>query len=179
MEGGLRIALSLTMRCCRTNSPAHSAPPNLPKSAGVRNNESRDSNMEVNFEKVIALLALFATIPVYKGWMLGVVQWNRQRKLASLEKRASHYRNLNKDSGYLLRWASESILLVVALVAAALMFEGVAADENGRPLASALTSLLATIAYVTATFKLGQLTRLKHLDSTMASIDEKIDELKS
>lgn len=135
--------------------------------------------MEIKFEQIMTVIALVATIPVYKGWMVGFVQWNRRRRLESLEVRALHYRNLNEDNCYLLRWASESILLVVALVAAAFMFEGVAVDEKGQHLSSIFTSLVATCAYVIATFKLGQLTRLKHFNSTMTRINEEIVKLKS
>ncbi len=131
----------------------------------------------MKFETVAATLSLIATIPLYKGWFKSSLQWNKERKIKSLKKQIQHYELLKHDNHYLIRWAAESVLMVLAILSAAFMFEGVAIDPIGETLSSSFIGLSATAAYITAIFKGGQLRGLVKYEETVSKIQSKIREL--
>lgn len=51
----------------------------------------------MTIDRWIAIIALIATIPIYKGWALSVLQWNRKRKIKSLELQLKLFNTLKND----------------------------------------------------------------------------------
>ena len=131
----------------------------------------------MKFETWAAILSIIATIPVYKGWFYSFLQWNRERKLQSLIKTVEHYTKLKDDQHYLIGWIAQSILLVLALLASALMFEFIAVDPKGEQLSSTFIGLMAVLAYTTSIYKLGQIAKLKDFNKTILSLNKAIEEL--
>ncbi|MES9994077.1 MAG: hypothetical protein ABW098_19165 [Candidatus Thiodiazotropha sp.] len=133
----------------------------------------------MEFETIATTLGIIATIPVYKGWVINALRWNKQRKVNSLEKQLTHYNRLKNDNLYFIGWFGEAILIVLALLSSALMFEGVAIDSDGEKLSKAFISLIATVAYVTAVYKAGQYKRFSNYEDTIDKIEKEIEMLKS
>jgi uncharacterized membrane protein len=127
------------------------------------------------FTVIVAILS----IPTYIGNVLSFLQWNKERKLKSLEKKLQHYKMLKNDSDYFIRWVAQGILFVLASIAAALLFEGIAETSSGKiNLAAILIPCMAIIAYFIAIYYSGLVHRLKDYEKTIKSLTDSITNLK-
>jgi len=129
---------------------------------------------------IIGLMGLVVGIAaLFKGEIIKGFRWKRSRKIELLNKERKHFVLLNEDFKYFVGWFSESILSVLALLAAALMFNGVAIEQGGEYLANGFISLMSVAAYVFATYRLGQYRRLKQFTGTIEALDKQINRLRN
>ncbi|USD46839.1 hypothetical protein [Vibrio sp. SCSIO 43145] len=86
----------------------------------------------MTFEKFVAIVGLIATIPVYKGWVIKIWIWSKAKKVSSLEKRLAQTEKLHSDNKYLIIYIGQSILIVLALIASAQVYQLVNIASEGR-----------------------------------------------
>ncbi|TVO96282.1 hypothetical protein [Shewanella algae] len=122
-------------------------------------------------DRWLAIIALIATIPIYKGWISSLLQWNKSRQVKSLKRQLEIYEKLKNDQSYFTIWATQTIILAIALVAAALMFNGVAVYKDGQGMAYGFISMASTVAYLFSVYKLGQLNKLKNYEQTIETLN--------
>jgi len=132
----------------------------------------------MNFEKYVAIIALIATIPVYKGWLFKLLLWNKSRKLSSLETQLKIITKLKNDLSYLIIFIGKSILAVLAIVAGAQVFE-IMSLTSGNDMSSIFISITSIIAYFFALNRLGILTKTREYDKYSEILNVAITKLKT
>ncbi|USD33770.1 MULTISPECIES: hypothetical protein [Vibrio] len=104
----------------------------------------------MTFEKFVAIVGLIATIPVYKGWVIKIWIWSKAKKVSSLEKRLAQTEKLHSDNKYLIIYIGQSILIVLALIASAQVYQLVNIASEGADISSIFISLMSLLAYLVA-----------------------------
>lgn len=133
----------------------------------------------MSFETISALIALVATIPVYKGWVVLLIDMSRARKVKTLERQLTLYTELKEDFQHFVWWLGQGILYVLAFLAIALMFAVVASEKDGQALASVMISISASIAYLIAAYRLGIMSRLSNYDKTIRELEQQLSMLRT
>ncbi len=106
----------------------------------------------MTFEKFVAIVGLIATIPVYKGWIVRVWVWSKAKKVSSLEKQLVQLEKLHSDNKYLMIYIGQSILIVLALIASAQIYQLVTLSSEAADISSIFISLVSLIAYLAAIY---------------------------
>jgi hypothetical protein len=114
-----------------------------------------------NFELFAAIVGLIAAIPVYKGWFIGTLSWNRQRQIEKLRKEKAFLICLYSSDREFIGWLLHNVLLVVTIFSIALMFRSIEVDPGGPKLVVLFHWLLGGGAYVISVFALGIYHRLR------------------
>ncbi|NOH61042.1 hypothetical protein [Vibrio sp. RE88] len=133
----------------------------------------------MTFEKFAAIAGLIATIPVYKGWVIRIWVWSRAKKVSSLEKRLAQIEKLHSDDKYLMIYIGQSILIVLALIASAQIYQLVNIASEDADISSIFISLMSLIAYLVAVSCGGKLTKVKTYDKYRKEIKGKIERLQA
>ncbi|WP_158108720.1 hypothetical protein [Vibrio furnissii] len=133
----------------------------------------------MTFEKFVAIVGLIATIPVYKGWIIKIWVWSKAKKVSSLEKLLAQIEKLHSDNKYLMIYIGQSILIVLALIASAQIYQLVNIASVGTDISSIFISLMSLIAYLVAVSCIGKLTKVKNYDKYRKEIEDKIERLKA
>lgn len=117
----------------------------------------------MSIEKYAAIIGLIATIPIYKGWLFELLIWNKSRKLSSLKTQLEMITKLKDDLSYLMTYIGQAILVVLAIVASAQVFE-IFSLRSGNDISSIFISITSLIAYLFALNRLGILTKVREYD---------------
>ncbi|HCE2133798.1 hypothetical protein CGI80_24375 [Vibrio parahaemolyticus] len=134
----------------------------------------------MTFEKFVAIVGLIATIPVYKGWIVRVWVWSKAKKVSSLEKQLVQLEKLHSDNKYLMIYIGQSILIVLALIASAQIYQLVTLSSEAADISSIFISLVSLIAYLAAIYcGGGKLTKVQNYDKYRKHIQDKIERLQA
>ncbi|EOB3921732.1 hypothetical protein ACIJC2_004655, partial [Vibrio parahaemolyticus] len=133
----------------------------------------------MTFEKFVAIVGLIATIPVYKGWIVRVWVWSKAKKVSSLEKQLVQLEKLHSDNKYLMLYIGQSILIVLALIASAQIYQLVNLSSEAADISSIFISLVSLIAYLAAIYCGGKLTKVQNYDKYRKHIQDKIERLQA
>ncbi|MCG7489812.1 hypothetical protein MHN79_09945 [Vibrio sp. Of14-4] len=133
----------------------------------------------MTFEKFVAIVGLIATIPVYQGWVIKIWVWGKAKKVSSLEQRLEQIEKLHSDNKYLMIYIGQSILMVLALIAIAQVYQLMNIASDGEDISSIFISLMSLIAYLVALNCGGKLTKVKNFDKYREDINGKIERLQS
>lgn len=128
-------------------------------------------------ENIGIALAVIGAWPVFKGWFLNVWSWNRSRKLLRLRRERDLFVLLKNSDRELFIFLLTSILIVTALLGVSLLFHGVGVDQDGEKLILLSDWLLGFSIYMFSIYRLGQLSRLKKFDKTIANLGAEIEKL--
>jgi ABC-type transport system involved in cytochrome bd biosynthesis fused ATPase/permease subunit len=133
----------------------------------------------MHLDNWIAMIGIVATIPVYKGWFIEAIKKNKAWRIQTLKKQIHHLTSLHQDNFYYNRWATESIVIILAILSVAFMFEGVAFTPDGQPISSIFISLLSTLAYLVCIHKIRIFSELKAFEKTLERLNKKLTKLNS
>jgi hypothetical protein len=124
---------------------------------------------------VITSIGTIGTFPVYKGWVRNLLKWKLSRKLEKLRYELAFYESLKCSNYELMKWFGSSLLILFAMVGVAIMFQSVAVSTGGEKLASVFESLMGTLTYLFAIFRLGQYRRLYKYEQTVELLRKQIE----
>ncbi|EJG1819750.1 hypothetical protein P0I90_000869 [Vibrio parahaemolyticus] len=133
----------------------------------------------MTFEKFVAVLGLIATIPVYKGWFQSALSWNKARKLSALENRLALITKLHEDSKQLTTYIGQSVLTVLAFIAASQVYQLVSVTANKPEIGSVFISTVSLIAYLTAINFVGRLTQVRDFEKHSRLLVDRIEKLRA
>lgn len=132
-----------------------------------------------NFNYFVGFMSVAAALPVFKGWFFGILSWNKLRKIRSLNTEHQFILKMKDNPQEIAAWMLHSLLIIAAILAVAIMFQGIVMDQNGVKLASALQLAAGSVAYLFAVSTLGSYSRVKNHERSLARIENKLRELKN
>jgi len=125
-------------------------------------------------ENIGIALAIVGSWPVFSGWFRNIWSWNKNWKLARLQRERELFVLFKKSDRDLYLFLFSSILIVTTLLGMSLIFHAVGIDPDGHKQVLLSDWLFGFAIYTFSIYRLGQLRRLKNFDKTIAKLESEI-----
>lgn len=130
-----------------------------------------------NFYLIATIVGLFASIPVYKGYFLNIISWNRRRKKQNLIRELDFFTNLQSSDRELFGWLFKNVLKILGLLCLALMLRIAEIGSLSFLTVIACHFIVGLSGYLVAISTLGKYSRLKKFEITTIKLKTEIEQL--
>lgn len=130
-----------------------------------------------NFYLIATIIGLIASIPVYKGYFLNILSWNRRRKKQNLIRELDFFTSLQSSDRELIGWLFKNVLKILGLLSLALMLRVAEIGSLSYLTVIACHFIVGVSGYMVAISTLGKYSRLKKFEITTEKLKAEIKQL--
>ena len=81
---------------------------------------------------IIGIIGAIGTYPIYKGWFLNLLHWNKRTTLKRLKSQLIEIEDFHNNSTKMIGWAMEGIFFILVLISISFLSTLFLLDEEAK-----------------------------------------------